>query len=82
MTDDLSVVRADINAGFRLDERIRSLEIEAAGTKEILAGLPKMEDRLMDAIKENAPKSPWPAISALAAAAGVVLVLAAAIYSR
>lgn len=77
-----SLLRADIAAGFKHDDRIRALEIEQAETKAILAGLARMETRLMEAIKDSRPKSPWPAVSALAAVAAVFLVLAAAVYTR
>ncbi|GAB7004416.1 hypothetical protein JCM18899A_18890 [Nocardioides sp. AN3] len=80
--DSLSLLRQDIAAGFKHDDRIRALEIEQAETKALLAEIPKMEKRLVDAIRENRPRSPWPAVSALAGVAGVLLVLAAAIYSR
>lgn len=88
-----SLLRADIAAGFKHDDRIRALEVEQAESKAVLANIPKMEERLttaqresesrlMEAIRENRPKSPWAAVGAISAALAVILVLAAAIYSR
>lgn len=80
MTESLDTIAARIQSGFKHDERIRELETGMAEVKTVLASLPSMEQRLIKAIEENKPKSPWPAVSALAGLVGVALVLAAAIY--
>lgn len=53
MGDEYSILRADMAAGFKHDERIRALEVEQAESKAILANLPKMEERLTTTQRES-----------------------------
>ena len=80
--DNYSLLRADIAAGFKHDERLRAVEQEQAATRAVIAQLPDMKRELLEAIRDSRPKSPWPAVSAIVAAGGLFLVLAAAIYQR
>ena len=82
MPEDLDSLADRIDRGFKHDERIRALEQGQARVEAVIAELPRMEDRIMAAIEAIRPKSPWPAVGALAAALSVVLVIAAAIYGR
>lgn len=82
----LSQFRDELVSHIDLDGRVRSVEIRQATTETAL-GLLRDELRttktdIVAAIEANKPKSPWPAVSALAAGLSVVLVLAAAIYAR
>lgn len=82
----LSQLRDELVTHIDLDGRVRTVEIKQATTETAL-GLLRDEVRTMKndivaAIEANKPKSPWPAVSALAAGLSVVLVLAAAIYTR
>lgn len=87
----MSDLAAQIERGFAHDERVRSLEQEVAALRLLPAEMRRMEDRITSEnkasedrirseIRDNKPKSPWPAVSALAAVLAVVLVIAAAIY--
>lgn len=78
----LSEVHADLVGRLKHDERLRQVEQQVAVLSTVPEAMQRMEARLMAAIAEHAPKSPWPAVSALAGMLGVFLVLAAAIYSR
>jgi hypothetical protein len=82
MTEDLSALRLELREGFEHDKRIRALEAGHARVEAVIADLPRMEDRLVRAIESTRPRSPWPAVGALAAALAVVLVIAAAIYGQ
>lgn len=76
----LSQVHADLVERFKHDERLRSVEQEQAAMRAVIADLPRMEARIMGAIEANRPKSPWPAVGALAGVMGVLVVIFAAIY--
>lgn len=78
----LSEVHADLVGRLKHDERLRQVEIEIGALRLLPAEMRRMEDRLVSAIQEARPKSPWPAVSALAAVLGVFLVIAAAIYAQ
>lgn len=78
----LSQVHADMIERFEHDKRLRAVEQDVAALRLLPAEVQRMEGRLVEAIKANAPKSPWPAVSALAGVLGIVLVVAAAIYGR
>lgn len=88
MSDEpsLSQVHADLRAHLKLDERVRGVEIRQAsldtGMEALRAEVREMKVDLLTAIKENTPKSPWPAVASLAAVFAVFLTLAAAIYAR
>jgi len=78
----LSEVHADMVARLKQDERLREVEKQVATLSTLPEAIQRMEDRLVNAIESTKPKSPWPAVSALAGVLAVVLVVAAAIYSR
>lgn len=82
----LSQLRDDIVSLFEIDARVRNLEIGAAQSAALFNGLKDevraMKSDLITAIEKNAPRSPWPAVSALTAVFAVVLVVAAAVYQR
>lgn len=78
----LSEVHADLVGRLKHDERLRAVEQKIAALELLPAAVERMEARLVEAIKANAPRSPWPAVSALAGVLSVVLVLAAVIYGR
>lgn len=82
MTDDFSALRSELREGFEHDKRIRALEAGHARVEAVIADLPRMEDRLVRAIEATKPKSPWPAVGALAAVLAVILVVAAALYGQ
>jgi hypothetical protein len=89
----LSDVHADLVGRFEHDKRLRLVEQGQARTEAILAELPRMEERLMNAIAgigaevrrvddEATRPRPWPAIvSAAVAAVALVLVVAERLYS-
>jgi hypothetical protein len=76
----LSDVHADLVGRLKHDERIRTLEQGQARVEAVIAELPRMETRIMQAIADNKPKSPWPAVGSLAGVMGVLIVVFAAIY--
>lgn len=78
----LSEVHADLVGRLKQDERLRAVEQQQAAMAAVIAEIPRMEERLMAAIHEVKPKSPWPAVSALAGALSVVLVIAAVLYGQ
>lgn len=78
----LSDVHADLVGRLKQDERLREVEKQVAALSNLPDLMQRMELRLVTAINENRPKSPWPAVGALAAVMSVVLVLAAAIYTK
>ena len=78
----LSEVHADLVGRLKHDERLRAVEQQQAATAAVLSEIPRMESRLMTAIAESKPKSPWPAVSALAGVMGVFLVIAAVLYGQ
>ena len=75
-------IRAAVEPLFAYDERLRAVEVDTAALKVLPAEFIRMEDRLVAAIEKNAPKSPWPAVSAITGAVAFLFVLAAAIYTR
>lgn len=89
----LSEVHADLVGRLKHDERLRNVEQEQAAQSATMAAL-RDEIRAMRldaktdkaevlaAIEANRPKSPWPAVSAMAAVLAVVLVVAAALYGQ
>lgn len=81
----LSEVHADLAARLELDKRLRGVEMGQssmeATVNSLMTELPRMEVRLVAAIQDAKPKSPWPAVSALAAVCALFLVIAAAIYT-
>jgi hypothetical protein len=78
----LSQVHADLVERLEQDKRLRDVEQHIAALKLLPSEIQRMEIRLVAAIEGNKPKSPWPAVSALAGVLSVVLILAAAIYSK
>lgn len=87
----LGQVRDEIMGGINLDHRVRAVEIEQATTKAELSGLKdevrgqredvrRMEGKLLAAIEATKPK-PWPAVSGIAAAVALILVVAERLYS-
>lgn len=78
----LSDVHADLVGRLEQDKRLRVVEQQAAALTVAIAELPRMEQRLKDAIVDNKPKSVWPAVSALAGVVGVFLVIAAVLYQK
>jgi hypothetical protein len=80
----LGQVRDEMLSQFNLDARVRGVEIKQAATETALGGL-RDEVRLMRtdvlaAIESNKPKPIWPALSAMAAAMSVLMVLFGVIY--
>lgn len=67
---------------FEYDKRLRQVEIDMATVKDLPMRMDRMEDKLLAAIHELKPKSPWPAVSAITGAVAFLFVLAAAIYTR
>lgn len=89
----LSDVHADLVGRLEQDKRLRALEqAQAAAGADMRAVKDELshmraeakEDKaeLLAAIRENKPASPWPAVSAMAAVLGLMLILAAAIYGQ
>lgn len=78
----LSEVHADLVGRLEQDKRLRVVEQQASAMSVAIAELPRMEQRLKDAISDLKPKSPWPAVSALAGVLGVFLVIAAVLYQK
>lgn len=78
----LSEVHADLVGRLEQDKRLRVVEQQQAAMTTAIAELPRMEQRLKDAIADLKPKSPWPAVSALAGVLGVFLVIAAVLYQK
>jgi hypothetical protein len=76
----LSEVHADLVGRFKHDDRLRSVEQEVAALRLLPTEIRRMEDRLVAAIEANRPRSPWPAVSAMAAVLAVVLIVSAALY--
>ncbi|HEY9266000.1 MAG TPA: hypothetical protein VIQ11_15490 [Mycobacterium sp.] len=78
----LSEVHADLVGRLKQDERLREVEKQVASLSNLPDLMQRMEARLVTAISDNKPKSPWPAVGSLAAVMSVLLVLAAAIYAK
>lgn len=78
----LSEVHADLVGRLKQDERLREVEKQVASLSNLPDLMQRMEARLVTAISDNKPKSPWPAVGSLAAVMSLVLVLAAAIYTK
>jgi hypothetical protein len=76
----LSEVHADLVGRLQQDDRLRKVEQDLAALRLLPGEIQRMETRLVSAIEANRPKSPWPAVSAIAAVFAVVLVVAAALY--
>lgn len=85
-------IRAAVEPLFAYDERLRAVEVDMAALKvlpaefirmeaRIVTDREQMEERLTTAIQASKP-NPWPAVSALVAAAGFLFIVAAAIYTR
>lgn len=78
----LSEVRDELVARLEHDKRLRAVEQDVAALRLLPDEMRRMEERLVKAIEAVKPRSPWPAVSALAGALGVFLVIAAALYGR
>lgn len=78
----LSEVHADLVGRLKQDERLREVEKQVAALSNLPDLMQRMEARLVAAIADTKPKSPWPAVGALAAAIGVLVVVLAAIYTK
>lgn len=78
----LSEVHADLVGRLEQDKRLRLVEQQQAAAMVAIAALPAMEQRLAAGIADLKPKSPWPAVSALAGVLGVFLVIAAVLYQK
>ena len=78
----LSEVHADLVGRLKHDERLRDLETRQARVETAITEIPRMEARLIAAIQELKPKSPWPAVSAIAGVVAVFLVVAAVLYGQ
>lgn len=78
----LSEVHADLVSRLKQDERLRTVEQQQAAMAAAIAEIPRMEQRLITAIQELKPRSPWPAVSAIAGVVAVFLVVAAVLYGQ
>lgn len=78
----LSEVHADLVGRLKHDERLRHVEQQVAVLSTIPEAMQRMETRLVTAITDNKPKSPWPAVGALGGVLGVLVVVFAAIYGQ
>ncbi len=78
----LSDVHADLVGRLKHDERLRHVEQQVAVLSTIPDTMQRMEARLVSTIEANRPKSPWPAVGAVAGVMGVLIVVFAAIYGR
>lgn len=76
----LSEVHADLVGRLKQDERLRAVEQQTATLAAVVSDMPRMEQRLKDAIAELKPKSPWPAVAAITGVVSVALVIAALLY--
>jgi hypothetical protein len=76
----LSEVHADLVGRLQQDERLRKVEQDLAALRLLPAEIQRMEARLVTAIEANRPRSPWTAVSAMAAVLTVVLIVSAALY--
>ena len=78
--DHVEAIRADVVSRLEHDKRLRAVETEQAAMAKSLEmmqeNLPKMEERLMTAIANAKPPSPWPAVGALAGVLAVLLTVA------
>lgn len=72
----LSEVHADLVGRLEQDKRLRALETTTATLTAVVQEIPRMEQRLKEAITELKPKSPWPAIAAISGLVGVAVVVA------
>ena len=78
----LSEVHADLVGRLKQDERLREVEKQVASLSNMPDLMQRMEARLVVAISDTKPKSPWPAVGALAAVMSVLIVLLAALYTK
>lgn len=78
----LSDVHADLVGRLEQDKRLRIVEQQQAAMTTAIAELPRMEQRLKDAIAELKPKSPWPAVAAITSIVSVALVIVAVLYQK
>lgn len=78
----LSEVHADLAGRLDTRERLRAVELDLAALKLLPAEMRRMEDRLVTEIRDTKPKPPWAAVSAVVAAVGLILIIAAAIYGQ
>jgi hypothetical protein len=76
----LSEVHADLVGRLEQDKRLRALEQTTATLTAVVADMPRMEQRLKEAITELKPKSPWPAVAAITGVVSVALVIAALLF--
>ena len=78
----LSEVHADLVGRLKQDERLREVEKQVASLSNMPDLMQRMEARLVVAISDTKPKSPWPAVGSMAAVFSVLIVLLAAIYTK
>lgn len=78
----LSEVHADLVGRLKQDERLREVEKQVASLSNLPDLMQRMEQRLVTAISDNKPKSPWAAVGSIAAVMSVLLVIFAAIYTK
>lgn len=78
----LSEVHADLVGRLKQDERLREVEKQVAQLSNLPDLMQRMEARLVAAISDTKPKSPWPAVGAMAGVMGVLIVVFAAIYTK
>lgn len=76
----LSEVHADLVGRLKQDERLREVEKQVASLSNLPDLMQRMEARLVAAISDNKPKSPWPAVAAITGVVSVALVIAALLY--
>lgn len=80
----LGQARDEILQHINLDGRVRHVEIQQATTEAVLSSLKdelrQTKTDIVAEIRASKPPSPWPAVSALAAVLGVVLLVAARLY--
>lgn len=80
----LRAVHEDIVTRLEHDARLRKVEQDLAALRLLPAEMQRMESRIVAALVELKgdlkPKPVWPAVSALAAVLGVVLIITAALY--
>jgi len=76
-----SELSRQIEEGFRVDTRLRTVEQEIAALRLLPKEIQRMEDRLVEAIAKAKP-NPWPIVAAMAAVAAVLLAVASQLYGQ